>query len=374
MSDKEPHHDKREYGNIIEDRHKEASEVKQCSTEFTFKGLVLATAFFGVIFKFYPTGDECIPYMLMWFFCGAVILVMMRIVEIGIHKYSTANRHYGYVLHFYRTYDYQNNKNKEKEREIRRIGWEQAMFAWRVIQPILSEEIYDSSFRERDKYKNAEYNWWDTDWLIQHPVNNDKNKLNPAAKKEPSFHPGSYLQKAQRLIVILCTAIFAIFSFFYFKETSCMYNAVSSIPHKLTSFFDSEAAPELVTQNSSDSQSTPKMSITIKNWKFISLYLLLWCFFLWLFCRAFIRLRARRLILEKGLLSIQSCAVVWRLVVLSHFQAVEDANNYKGYTRCLYENADTIRKELVNIHDELMKNIWPPRKEQISEGTGTEEK
>ena len=203
--------DNRPLVEIIKDRHGEASEVKQCFTDFAFKGLLLATVFFGVIIRFYPEDDDCIRFILLWLFCGAVILVMMRIVEIGIHKYSTANRHYGYVLHLYRTYSY--DSTTEIEEKVRRAGWEEAMFAWRVIQPILSEEIYDSSFRERKKYRNANYRWWNTESLIKDSVE-DKNKWHSA---KLSFHPGSYLQKAQRLIHILCAAIFVIFSFSYFK-------------------------------------------------------------------------------------------------------------------------------------------------------------
>lgn len=358
--------DNRELVEIIKDRHEEASEVKQCFTDFAFKGLLLATVFFGVILRFYPEDDDCIRFILLWLFCGVVILVMMRIVEIGIHKYSTANRHYGYVLHLYRTYGY--NSTTKIEEKVRRTGWEEAMFAWRVIQPILSEKIYNSSFRERKEYRKAEYRWWNTESLI-----NESAKDN--GKEILSFHPGSYLQKAQRLIHILCAAIFVIFSFSYFKEVSSMYNATSSLAHTLASFFGLEIVLKWLTANFLDLHSTPENIITLKNYKFLLPYFTLWGCSFFLFIRYAWRQRARRRILEKGFLSIQSCAVVWRLVVLSHLKASRGVVSYKGYTHRLIDNTSIIiKKDLTKIHDGIMKNDWSLTEKLNSEDVGASKK
>jgi len=355
---------------IIKDRHEEASDVKHCFTDFAFKGLILSAAFFGVIIKFYPTGNSCVPYVLMWLFCGAVILVLLRILEIGIHKYCTANRNYGYVLHLARTFNYQQDKDGDlgTEKDAREVGWESAMFAWRVIQPILSDEIYARKKwyerilfpflgRERWKHWSKSYRWWNTKSLM-----NFKEASTQNTELGFSFHPGSYLQKAQRLILILCTVIFFIFSCSYFKETQCMYNATSSVAHKLFS------EHEWVKNTFPDYQTTPENIITKQNLIFLVPYYLLFVIFSLLFIRECARQRAERIILEEGLLSIQSCAVVWRLVAFSHLKAVnegeENGKAYKGYTRRLVDNACIIRDNLDNIHEKLMKNIWPETESQ----------
>jgi hypothetical protein len=359
---------------IIKGRHEEASEVKHCFTDFAFKGLLISAAFFGAIIKFYPTVEACTPYILMWLFCGAVILVMMRIVEIGIHKYSTANRNYGYVLHLARTYDYEKHTSAETEKKNRGVGWEAAMFAWRVLQPILSDEIYKQSTRlersffafgpiERKKYRHQSYRWWNTNALM-----NYKESGNQLTEKGFSFHPGSYLQKAQRLIHVLCGVIFVIFAFSYIKETQCMYNATSSMAEKLASLSGFETVLQWTKTNLPDLRSTPEKIITMQNWKFLlSYFLLLICLF-FLLLREAMRQRARRIILEEGLLSIQSCAVVWRLVIFSHLKALEQGEienkGYKGYTRRLVDCACVIKGNLLKIHDTIMKGEWHNATEQ----------
>ena len=92
---------------------------------------------------------------------------------------------------------------------------------------------------------------------------------------------------------------------------------------------------------------------------FLLPYIILWGCLSFLFFRYGLRQRARRQILEKGLLSIQSCAVVWRLVILSHLKAVKEGANYQGYTRRLIDNTSIIIKsDLTKIHDAIMENIW----------------
>ena len=345
--------DKTKIDRVIKARHEEASEVKHCFTDFAFKGLLLATAFFGVILRFYPAEDETrmMPYFLTWLFCGVVILVLLRISEIGFHKYSTANRNYGYVLHLDRTYDYENNIfSGIEESKVREVGWEEAMFAWRVVQPIIFEEIYNLKTKierfcfpfsfsrpfldiERKMDNDDGYHWWNTEDLM-----NPKDKNNCTKKGFP-FRPGSYLAKTQQLIHILCAAIYILFSASFFKERSCMYNMFLSKPDR---------DPALI---------------------FNILYFLVWGLLTMIFTSSIIQQCKRRQILEKGLLSIQSCAVVWRLVVLSHLKAAREQTDYKGYTHRLVENACTITNKLNDIHKKIMKDDWS--EEILEEMLGT---
>lgn len=332
--------DKTEIKDVIIDRHDEASEVKQCFTNFAFQGLLLTAAFFGFLTKFYPTDStKCMPFVLLWLFCLVIILVIIRIVEIGIHKYSTANRNYGYVLHLDRTYDYEQITSRDDlEEKIRQVGWEEGMFAWRIIQPIISEEIYKQRtkierfcfpflFTERDKYRTSKYHWWNTEHLINETVD---RKLSGKKTKMMSFHPGSYLQKTQRLMHILCMFVFAVFSISYLTECICFHKWLNE-----------------------------KFNwIAYQNIIILLVYFLIWLFFLLLLLHTMIRQRERRHILEKGLLSIQSCAVVWRLVILAHLKTVEEGTSYKGYTLRLVDNANIIIDNLHSIHETVMKNIW----------------
>lgn len=337
--------DKTKIIDVIKDRHEEASEVKRCFTDFAFKGLLLATAFFGVILRFYPTGAKTyMPYFLTWLFCGVVILVLLRILRIGFHKYSTANRNYGYVLHLDRTYDYE-TADSTKESHIREVGWEGAMFAWRVVQPIIFEEIYKLRTRtericfpllrtERRFDNDNGYHWWNTEYLMDFEV-----KSSCKIKPKSTFRPGSYLARTQQLIHIICAAIYTLFSVSFFIERSCMYDIFSS---------NFNAEPILV---------------------FNILYFSIWGFLTAILAVLIIRQYKRRQILEKGLLSIQSCAVVWRLVVISHLKAVREGVDYKGYTRRLVKNAYIIRDNLFGIHKNIMKDDWPPTENQNDKGT-----
>jgi RNAse (barnase) inhibitor barstar len=335
--------DKLQLKDEIKDRREEASEVKQCFTDFAFKGLLLTTVFFGFIFKFYPLRSEnttgntdnvstCMRYLLIWILCGVIILVLMRILRIGFHKYSTANRNYGYVLHLDRTFDYENDATSlDYEDRVRGIGWEEAMCAWRVIQPILFEEVYKlRTVKERvffpfvgiERHPTLEYRWWNTELLM----NSEGDLSNHSINDRLLYHPGSYLEKTQRLIHFICIVVYFVFTLSYYFERNCMYDLVS---------------------------------LSIRKPLFFVLYALAWFLSLFWFIAQILRQQKLRRILERGILSIQSSAVVWRLVVVSHLKVVEGLRGYRGYTRLLAEKADLIRLNLEKIHETIMKNNWP---------------
>ena len=265
----------------------------------------------------------------------------MCISRIGYHKYSTANRNYGYELHINRTLHYETyHGHKDMESRIRGIGWEEAMCAWRVVQPIIYETIYKVThglrrslvpqpIREHEfsSKANHEYHWWNTCYLMNHP---DDGSILKGEDKLP-YHPGRFLRNTQVLIHGLCIAVYCVWTVSYF---CCLRSAWESI----------------------DTSTTVLWFFTVV---YVTVWLLLAC---WLGF-SILKHRSRRLILENGLLSIQSCAVVWRLVSLAHLRAVDEGFEYKldyrGYTRRLAVNACLIRDNLFNLHEGIMKNIWP---------------
>jgi len=68
-------------------------------------------------------------------------------------------------------------------------------------------------------------------------------------------------------------------------------------------------------------------------------------------------IRSRVKILERGLNSIHSCAILWEVVVLAHVRALEDLRkssgqlkSMHGYTKCIGDQAYLITRYASNIH------------------------
>ncbi len=332
----------------------EASEVKRCYTDFAIKVLILATAFFGFIFKFYPIvgeTDSLILYFLEWLLCASVISVLMCISRIGYHKYSTANRNYGYELHINRSYDYEKWYGKKLESKIRKVGWEEAMCAWRIVQPIIFEKIYrvwrlihfllPLPVVERH-FESEEYHWWNTKYLMNSNENGKPHKGNNSLP----YHPGRFLRNTQVLIHTICAAIYVIFTISYI---SVFFSVCEFALSKIGGL--------------------PRIAVLLIHIYIGLCFFLLWFYLTLYFVLTVIRHHSRRRILENGLLSIQSCAVVWRLVVIAHLKALEEGfssnNDYQGYTKRLAQNACLIRSNLFTIHKNIMKGDWPQPSEII---------
>ncbi len=331
----------------IKDRRDEAATVKQCFTDFAFKGLLLTTAFFGFVSSFYPAGlsddatssekeSVCMRYFLVWLLCGVVILFLMRVLRIGFHKYSTANRNYGYVLHIDRTFDYEKGvTDKAYEEQVRSVGWEEGMCAWRIIQPIIFEEVYRLRtaterwvfpFYRCERKASESYQWWNT----MHLMNTRRHDSNYIIQDSLPYRPGSYLEKTERLVHFLCIVIYTLYSFSYFFAMDCIHSGM-----------------------------LPRMNGLLFGVIYTTAWLCITCCFI----VHIVKQRKFRHILESGLLSIQSCAVVWRLVIISHLAVVHPFDGYRGYTRRLAERAVVIRKHLMQIHELMMQNKWPTNKE-----------
>lgn len=320
----------------------EATEVKQCYTEFSFKAFILATIFFGFVAKFFPKHDteNFISHILAWLLCGIVIAVLLRVSRIGFHKFSTANRNYGFELHINRTYDYQIiNQNKLLESKIRKIGWEEAMCAWRIVQPIIFDKIYNTkpnrntTFRpypiKENKFKSKsgieKYHWWDTRYLMN---------FESGESKIP-FHAAAYLRNTQNLNNILCLSVAIVWIISYCYITIDIHEFLTSKGNLI--------------------------NYTVS----IFLCIIGTFYFLYLLINTIRRQVSQRKLLESGLLSIQSCAVVWRLVVMAHLKAVEKGstnNPYRGYTRRLKDYAIIIKDNIFEIHETIMNDSWPLQK------------
>jgi hypothetical protein len=74
--------------------------------------------------------------------------------------------------------------------------------------------------------------------------------------------------------------------------------------------------------------------------------------------RRIIQADSQRKILDRGLLSVHSCAILWNAVVVAHFRALRAAgmsndgmlDSYHGYTIDLANQATRLRDQLFDIH------------------------
>ena len=289
---------------------KEAEEVKRCFTQFSFQALTFTTVVLGLIARELPSH----PYLGMLSLIAVFLLLVVK--RIGNYKYTTANRNYAYQLHLSRLPRYSHLESKQSTEQMRNLDWEEAMFAWRIVQPTIFNAIYQKTgraarFEVRGELKDSAYPWWDTAKL----------------KGGASHHPGSYLKYMQ--IFLHWFAVVAIFpalssSWYYFetgvlRHNGMLLDAIVGWVFPLTT-----------------------MSVIIH-----------------VFLQK-MRDDAYRHLLETQILSIQTAAVVWRCAVVAHFRALEKTRMYRGYTKALGNEALDIVKNVEQIHEWLEdENSFP---------------
>ena len=140
----------------------EANTLKECFTKYS----VQAVSFSGVILAIVIRSMFTEPRA--GFGSLAILVIVFATTRLGTYKYAAANRHFGYELHLYRTrraepqpgVDVFGNRWKD---EMRYVGWEEAMRAWRVVQATLFETIYNPlpllpTLRRKTFKANGE--WW----------------------------------------------------------------------------------------------------------------------------------------------------------------------------------------------------------------------
>ncbi len=116
---------------LIERLRVEANYVKDCFTKFSFWVLGFSCAMLGFIAK----SQVETPYV--GFTSGLITMIIFSVSKIGIYKYETANRNFGYELHLSRIDTLAENSNPTDEWKARylKIGWEEAMRAYRIVKP-----------------------------------------------------------------------------------------------------------------------------------------------------------------------------------------------------------------------------------------------
>jgi hypothetical protein len=285
--------------NLIIQLREEAQELKECYTKFSFQAFAIIIAVFGLVTKF-QDDDPLIAFTLV-----PGILIILVVGRIGIYKYGTANRNFGYELHLYRSLHLKDSLSEGWQSYMREIGWEEAMKAWRVVQATVFDHLYYTdifgSKMLRKKYRSKKYyRWFDPDALI------DK-------KKGARYKAGNYLKMMNRFLLIIAI--------------------ISTIPMFIATYQIYLKAPGI--------------------WIVAFLVSL---FMLGLGIKEIIYFRRRRNILESGLLSIHSCAIVWQAVVVCHYRAIQkisgipDHISFRNYTQHLSEEAISLTEDISKIH------------------------
>lgn len=286
---------------LVNQLRSEASDLKECFTRYSFQALAIAAAGFGLIARYqreFPASA-----------IGASLLaiLLLAVARIGTYKYGSANRSYGYELHLHRTSRLRTSSSPRWTPAMRSIGWEEAMRAWRVVQATTFEELYTfgrwTPNRLRSQYRRLESRWWEPDSLL----------VNDAA-----WHSGTYLKTMLDIL--------------HFVAAGCLIPLGVLCKQMQVAF----GLPSI--------QFAGALALTLITGSLI-----------------FVRVRhgdARCALLERGLLCIHSCAIMWHAVVVAHYRTLlltgggRDGmlGSYEGYTGNLSGLAVDLAKNIENIH------------------------
>ena len=288
---------------IAQLRH-EANQEKDAFGWHAFQALsISAVALGGVLYFMFANsipavGLGALPIL-------AFVLVTCRL---GDSCYSSANRHYGYELFLYRVRPESGNGGARWKSEYRAIEWEAAMRAWRVVQATLYEAIYfPGTFLTIDVPKPPFHDCDTPFWFRQSSL---------SRQSHATFHAGTYLRSMHTILLLAGLAAVVI-----------LWIAAVGILIR----------PALDVDNVADA--TRRLGVCVANQVSDCEYLgrafndLISgvMFLVALLASVILRIRqraekAKRSIMEDGLLSIHSSSVVWQAVVLAHFSAAQRAH------------------------------------------------
>jgi hypothetical protein len=312
----------------------EAYAVRDCFTRYSVQTTIATGGALIAIAKFQTE----IPYLgLMALF---PMILVFHIASMGIHKYGTSNRLLGYELHLHRT---EHDVYADPCHEIMKtVGWEEAMRAWRSIEPNLWEEIYSpiGSFKKRlypirindaVKAKIEARLGAGTDisgyWFDQKETSN---------RARVHYSAGGYLRTILivfTFILMMCLLLMfvAICQLWILYGLGADAGKHNFVPGNRPIFLWSNWLATLI--------GILALVLTALRWRNI-----------------YSRIR----ILESGLWSIHSCGILWEAVVLAHLMALQELHYFDpyygtgrtmhGYSRIVAERSKEIAAEAIDIH------------------------
>ena len=310
----------RDVEKVVTDLRCEVEGQKECITRYSFQAIAFAAVVWGLVLK----GEghlSGIPFYL----CGTItVFLLLTVVRMANHKYSTVNRNLGYELHLSRMKDYTKIEGTTDQqarlnwaKNMMAVGWEEAMCAWRVVQPTIFDFLYTpvlpllpQRISNAKVHREAQYKWYSTPQLLA---------------KGTTYHPGNYLRNIHNMLHFLVAAsLIAMWGMFWSQADTKAYTHILRWEFFVSSSF---GIPLLL------------FGTTV------------------FFISQFIRQTAGRKIRERELLSIQSSAVVWRVVITCHILAVEwitrENKSYQGYTKALSCLALNVNNNFYTVHSWL---------------------
>lgn len=294
---------------FIESIRNEAEEVKDCYTKFSYQSWLFTVASLGIIFRLQ------LDQPLVGSLAVLPIILLLSVGRIGIHKYTTANRLYGFELYMNRRKRIEATENS-KIKDHKSVGWEEAYYAWRITQATIYKCVYVVG-KQENSYLPA---WGDK-------VNYRSGAFNNAAllrrrwSTRVTMYPGSYLKLNFFVMYVFCAMCLGPIFFMAFQFLA-IGNSKTNGGEFFTGFDTFFGIISLV---------LAMTSLTIV-----------------LFRQR--KLDARRKVLETGLLSINSCAFLWNIVIHAHFRALNQLrdsqsgkiSSFEGYTKHLVKQTEEI--------------------------------
>jgi hypothetical protein len=315
----------------------EAYAVRDCFTKYSVQVLAAAAAITVAIARF----TQDVPHIgLLGLFTVALILLVF---SMGVHKFGTSNRLLGYELHIQRAAHFYPDDDSCRKL-MNTVGWEEAMRAWRVIQPTLFAKIYSPS---RPVFRRLWYITTKPSFVTaieeeNTPDGNEENGNEEKAIADEDRVTGYWFDQKR--------------AFHRFKKDGVHYNPGGYLQTTISVFVVSiliclslpvgEAI--LSWQQYADH---PIVNLGIVVLVAVSVVAVL---------LASLNIYSRIRILETGLLSIHSAGIVWEATVLAHLSALAKLKNYQdernkprsmhGYTNHIAREAVAIAKEAHRIH------------------------
>ena len=320
---------------FIKNLREEASATKTCFTNFSFQAMLFSSATLAAMFAIFFF--SLYPYVVVASIPS--IALLMIVSRIGIFKYATANRQYGYELHLGRTRSMGAEVSSDWKPEMRHIPWEEALRAWRIVQTAIFRRIYivpESTWSGRflSRYHFGWLNYFRTSFYLRSEDTQElikkfeKNEIREEDDEYPWFMP--------RLLT---------------------KNSPSNYERNYSLYYTGAYLKNVL-----------GMLLTMQYLLLIPWFLLVFklfndanpsCYY-WLGWLAilvglvFLRPRVvnrRRHILENEVLSIHSCAIVWQAVVLAHYRALKlSGGDYKHHTEHLVRQAEDVAQNAFSIH------------------------
>jgi hypothetical protein len=277
----------------------EANDLKECFTRYSFQAISICSI----------AGAGILHFMVREPIVGlgnvAILLIMLVVCRLGTFKYGAANRHFGYELYLKQTRDIPADFCGRWKPEYRKMDWEEAMRAWRVVQPTLFERVLKKGdLLRRERYRNGfEPSSHNPMWYAQHSLFG----IGSAAR----WHSGTYLRTMLVFLHFLaCSAVLLLWFTVLLVEMNDGQVEVVAGNHLIV------------------------LGGKIEYFGLHTTILMLFVAAITLVATIFtyIRVRCDRMrcrILEDGFLSIHSCAIVWQAVITAHHIALEKCRHYK---------------------------------------------